>query len=192
MCFFFFQNTTELPKKLQYALRFPNKLRRSYGANWQTNMIFPIGSMNTPREKYSSTGGSPSYRDEGFLWIQNTIAEAILRNSNKAVKMPFIQMQRFPYPPYIEDSFLTAYGIFVAYLIFLSFIYPCVNIVRYIAVEKEKQLKEAMKIMGLPNWLHWLGWFIKAFIYMLVIITIITILLKVCITLMLINTIFFN
>ena len=33
--------------------------------------------------------------------------------------------------------------------ILLSFVYPCINIIKYITTEKEKQLKEAMKIMGL-------------------------------------------
>lgn len=61
----------------------------------------------------------------------------------------------------------------------VSFVYPCINTVRFIAMEKEKQLKEAMKIMGLPNWLHWTGWFIKTMAYMTTSITLIVILLKV-------------
>lgn len=35
------------------------------------------------------------------------------------------------------------------------------NTVRLVSIEKEKQLKEAMKIMGLSSWVHYLGWFIR-------------------------------
>lgn len=48
-----------------------------------------------------------------------------------------------------------------------------------ITVEKEKQLKEAMKIMGLPSWLHWSAWFTKIMAFKIITITIMVILLKV-------------
>lgn len=61
----------------------------------------------------------------------------------------------------------------------LSFVYPCINTVKFIAAEKERQLKESMKIMGLPNWLHWTGWFVRSIIFMTISITFIVILMKV-------------
>jgi ATP-binding cassette, subfamily A (ABC1), member 3 len=39
----------------------------------------------------------------------------------------------------------------VSIFLLLSFVYPCINIIKYITIEKEKQLKEAMKIMGLDG-----------------------------------------
>lgn len=33
-----------------------------------------------------------------------------------------------------------------------------------ITLEKEKQLKEVMKIMGLSNWLQWAAWFFESLI----------------------------
>lgn len=51
--------------------------------------------------------------------------------------------------------------------ILLSFVYPFINMVKFITTEKEKQLKESMKIMGLDSWLHWTAWFCKCFIYLL-------------------------
>lgn len=64
-------------------------------------------------------------------------------------------------------------------IIVLSFVYPCINTVKFIAAEKEKQLKEAMKIMGLSNWLHWTGWFLRSMTYMTISISLIVMLLKV-------------
>lgn len=40
-------------------------------------------------------------------------------------------------------------------------------------------LQEAMKIMGLPNWLHWTAWFIKTFMFVMISVILIVLLLKV-------------
>ena len=36
-----------------------------------------------------------------------------------------------------------------------------------IVYEKERRLKEVMKVMGLTNLVHWVAWFITAFIMMI-------------------------
>ena len=40
-------------------------------------------------------------------------------------------------------------------------------------------MKESMKMMGLPNWLHWTAWFVKSLAFIFVTILLITLLLKV-------------
>lgn len=40
-------------------------------------------------------------------------------------------------------------------------------------------LQEAMKIMGLPNWLHWTAWFIKTFMFVMISVILIVLLMKV-------------
>lgn len=50
----------------------------------------------------------------------------------------------------------------ISLMIMLSFVYPCVNTVKFITLEKENQLKEAMKIVGVPNWLQWCAWFARS------------------------------
>lgn len=54
------------------------------------------------------------------------------------------------------DILLQGLQTLVSLFILLSFVYPCINIVKYVTTEKEKQLKEAMKIMGLGKftWLN--------------------------------------
>ena len=47
-----------------------------------------------------------------------------------------------------------------------------------ITVEKEKQLKESMKIMGLPSWLHWTAWFTQIMLLLVLSITVAVLLLK--------------
>lgn len=61
----------------------------------------------------------------------------------------------------------------------LSFVYPCINTTKFIAVEKERQLKEAMKIMGLSNWIHWAGWFVRTMILFIITISLMVLVFKV-------------
>lgn len=88
-------------------------------------------------------------------------------------------VQRFPYPPFRSDFLLEYLESLVALTVLLSFIYPCINTVRAIATEKERQLKEAMQIMGMPSWLHWIGWFVRSMLYMMVSSSLMVMMLKV-------------
>ncbi|XP_031627171.1 ATP-binding cassette sub-family A member 3-like, partial [Contarinia nasturtii] len=184
-------NITELPKNLVYTLRFPSELRATIDANplvynWQTNLLYPIFSGGGPRGGISDSGGAPSYHSEGFLAIQNAIAQVYMQmnligsNGENGYELPDkIEMQRFPYPPYVHDVLLDGFEKATGIFIMLSFVYPIISTVRFIAVEKEKQLKEIMKIMGMPVWLHWTSWFVRTMIFMLISITFMVALLKI-------------
>lgn len=184
MTSFSFQNITEMPKQLFYSLRFPSELRslaKYIGPsilNWHTFVLFPMYATSGPRGRDDNDGGPPWYYREGFIPIQDAIARAFIKHKS-GNEMPDVLLQRLPYPPFNKDILLEGLKSLVSLVVLLSFIYPCINTVRFIAMEKEKQLKEAMKIMGLPNWLHWLGWFIKSMVFMMISITFIVILLKV-------------
>lgn len=67
-------------------------------------------------------------------------------------------------------------------IILIAFFYTCINTVKYITIEKERQLKEAMKIMGLSNWLHWTAWFVRCLILLLITISLITLLMTASLT----------
>lgn len=64
----------------------------------------------------------------------------------------------------------------------IAFFYSAINTVKYITVEKERQLKETMKIMGLSSWLHWAAWFVKCILLLAISISLITVLLCVDLT----------
>lgn len=175
-----------------YSLRFPSELRTPPPGlnqplifNWHTNLLYPLFSTGGPRQREDNDGGMLWYFREGFVPIQDAIARAFTEIKCSAVascdktELPDILMQRYPYPPYTFDVLLQGLETIVSFFILLSFIYPTINTVRFIAIEKERQLKEAMKIMGLPNWLHWTSWFLRTMIFMMVSITCIVALLKV-------------
>eukprot|EP00036_Acanthoecidae_sp_10tr_P009012 CAMPEP_0182928582 /NCGR_PEP_ID=MMETSP0105_2-20130417/15659_1 /TAXON_ID=81532 ORGANISM="Acanthoeca-like sp., Strain 10tr" /NCGR_SAMPLE_ID=MMETSP0105_2 /ASSEMBLY_ACC=CAM_ASM_000205 /LENGTH=1795 /DNA_ID=CAMNT_0025066587 /DNA_START=139 /DNA_END=5526 /DNA_ORIENTATION=- len=79
-------------------------------------------------------------------------------------KMLNVELQRFPYPQYTQDGFLYAIQFGLPLLLMLSYMYSALTITRNVVHEKERRLKESMKMMGLPNWAHWLAWFCTAFI----------------------------
>ena len=48
----------------------------------------------------------------------------------------------------------------------LAWIYTVSMTVKGIVYEKERRLKEVMKVMGLGNGVHWVAWFITSFVMM--------------------------
>lgn len=80
---------------------------------------------------------------------------------------PTIRMQRFPHPGWTDNRLLSTLEFFLAIVLWLSFITIPMCIVHEVNVEKETQVKEVMKIMGLPSWLHWASWFLKYLVLMI-------------------------
>uniref|UniRef100_A0A7M5XMD2 ABC transporter domain-containing protein n=1 Tax=Clytia hemisphaerica TaxID=252671 RepID=A0A7M5XMD2_9CNID len=79
-----------------------------------------------------------------------------------------IQLQRFPYPDGWRDNFIIVIQSSLPLLLMLSLVYSALVITKNVVHEKERKLKESMKMMGLSNWLHWAAWFIKCFVFLLI------------------------
>ncbi|CAG9761787.1 unnamed protein product [Ceutorhynchus assimilis] len=182
-------------KNINISIRFPGELRTGadiFGHNnWRTNLIYPVFQTSGPRTPESTSGAVPHYYQEGFLALQHMLSIFIILQQRRLnvseldglltsdFKLPFIKMRRYPYAAWQEDILLTPLKSFVSVIVMLSFVYTCINTVKAITTEKEKQLKESMKIMGLPNWLHWTAWFLKSFSYLMISIILMVVLLKV-------------
>ena len=198
------QNITDYPVDFSFALRFPSELRtvmNNLPLTWLTSKLFMPIDLTGPRNAEQQDGGVPvGYLREAFLPIQNAITMAYMKYVTGNNNLPSVDIQRYPYPEYIFDPLLEGLASIMSLIILLSFIYPCTNIVKvssdliffcthslrrmlfllqYITAEKEKQLKEVMKIMGLNNWIHWTAWFVKSFIMLFISAILITILMKV-------------
>uniref|UniRef100_A0A4W3HEL0 ATP binding cassette subfamily A member 3 n=1 Tax=Callorhinchus milii TaxID=7868 RepID=A0A4W3HEL0_CALMI len=173
-----------LPKQVKYHLRFkylprnaPSTQQSQFNPNrdtgWRTQFLFPFLPLPGPREPYFKDGGTPGYYREGFLTLQHVVDRAIIKyhaNSTSQRKLDSITVKllRFPYPPYTRDLFIVVIQKQLSLMVLLSFCYTALNIARAIVMEKEKKLKEYMKIMGLSSWLHWLAWFVKFFVLLLI------------------------
>lgn len=175
--------------KVEVTIRFPFVPKQKAGFNmqkidqftWQTARLFPMFQQPGPRTHHQLEGGPPNYHDEGFLYVHHHLGRsiALYHNSSLSGRLDQVRVnvQRFPYPPYENDKFLFALQFFFPLILMLSFIYPSVNLTKNIVLEKEQRLKEAMKMMGLQDWLHWTSWFVNSFFWSLISVAIITCLL---------------
>uniref|UniRef100_A0A8C0H865 ATP binding cassette subfamily A member 3 n=1 Tax=Chelonoidis abingdonii TaxID=106734 RepID=A0A8C0H865_CHEAB len=188
----FNQSKDPLPLQVNYQLRFkysPRNAPRSEqtGLNpnldrdWHTSYLFPLFQLPGPREAKFPDGGTPGYIREGFLAVQHAVDRAIMQyhantSATHLLEGFTVVVQRFPYPPYVNDLFLLAIQNQLPLLLMLSFTYTSLNIIRAVVHEKEKKLKEYMRMMGLSNWLHWSAWFLMFFLFLLVSIFFVTVL----------------
>uniref|UniRef100_A0A6P8HMV1 ATP-binding cassette sub-family A member 3-like isoform X2 n=1 Tax=Actinia tenebrosa TaxID=6105 RepID=A0A6P8HMV1_ACTTE len=175
----YFESTPE-QNNVVYKLRLNSRARNSktkikaFGSDpsnsWNTQLTFNSFQIPGPRNKNATHGGPPDYYDEGFLALQNAIDMAILRyrDKNSSAQSIAIKMQRFPYPAYIKDSFILVIQQTLPLFLILSLVFTALCIVRDIVHEKERKLKESMKMMGLAGWMHWLAWFAKYLLILLV------------------------
>ncbi|XP_070070594.1 phospholipid-transporting ATPase ABCA3 isoform X1 [Drosophila takahashii] len=157
------------PLNFNYSLRFPSELRTMEGPiieTWSTSRLYVSYDASGPRNREQNDGGVPvGYIREGFLPIQHalTMSWLTLAAGIKDNDLPQIHLQRFPYRAYNHDQLLNGLRQLLPFIILLSFIYPCSVVTKYVTAEKELQLKEIMKLIGVHNWLHWVAWFIKSY-----------------------------
>ncbi|XP_030876462.1 ATP-binding cassette sub-family A member 3-like [Leptonychotes weddellii] len=181
-----------LPLAVKYHLRFSDT-RRNYmwtqtgsfflkeTEGWHTTSLFPLFPNPGPREPASPDGGEPGYIREGFLAVQHAVDRAIMQyHANASTRQLFEKLtviaKRFPYPPFISDPFLVAIQYQLPLLLMLSFTYTSLTIIRAVVQEKERKLKEYMRMMGLSSWLHWSAWFLLFFFFLLVAVSCVTLL----------------
>uniref|UniRef100_A0A182MGR1 ABC transporter domain-containing protein n=1 Tax=Anopheles culicifacies TaxID=139723 RepID=A0A182MGR1_9DIPT len=179
-------NITSLPDRVDVAVRFPSEMRTTtlpgaqFWANWRTFLIFPQFQVYGARNINASDGGYPAnYYAEGFASIQNAISRAVLEmRSGRNNSLPHVHLRRFPYPAFYDDPLLRGLENLFPSIIMVAFFYSCINTVKFITLEKEKQLKESMKVMGLEGWIHWVAWFVRTLTLLTVSITLVTVLLS--------------
>lgn len=189
-----FNNSDDpLPLQVRYKLRFKYSPRNApFGEqtglnpnvdrNWHTRYLYPLFQLPGPRERTDKTGGNPGYQREGFLAVQHHVDRAIMyyhanETGRALLRNIDVSIQRFPFPPYVNDLFILAIQNQFPLLLMLSFTYTSLSIVRALVLEKERKLKEYMRIMGLKSWLHSTAWFIHFFFLLLVSVFFVTLLL---------------
>ncbi len=85
--------------------------------------------------------------------IQNVLDRELIRHfaGNPNLVLPSLNVHRYPFPEYTIDLLGLVLEFALPLIFMIAFLYSAINIIKYIAIEKELQLKEAMKIMGLPG-----------------------------------------
>lgn len=165
---------TSLPKTVLYDL---SVTRLQNSDRWRTASTYQF--FRTPWfRNEDADGGEPNYHDTGFLLLQYIVDRAIIDYHAPGNNLSTfdLKMQRMPYPPVVKDYLLPTLQSNLPLFLMLGFILSSLQTIKNILYEKERRLKEAMKLMGLSSTVYWLSWFFKAFLYLVIACAIYTIL----------------
>ncbi|KAK3103896.1 hypothetical protein FSP39_022745 [Pinctada imbricata] len=169
--------TTSLPDNVQYTLRVA---RKSGDDDWNTDDTYPFFQQPGYRDA-SAVGGEPYYYTTGFLGLQMVIDNAIINKQEGGTTYDgyTILMQKMAYIAHVSDGLIVVVQNWLPLFILLAFMITALQTTKSITYEKERRLKEAMKLMGMNTFVYWLIIFLKAFIFSLIAIFFFVILLKV-------------
>lgn len=170
--------TSGWPTSINYKLRVALREGTEDVDRWRTDRTFQFFSTFGYRNN-ETVGGQPYYYETGFLALQYQVDKAIIETLNASADLSTdydIMMQKMPYRPFLNDVLTTVLSQNLPLFLILSFILNALQISKGIAYEKEKKLKESMKMMGLSTPMYWISWFVKCLLYQLIVIIIITIL----------------
>ena len=99
------------------------------------------------------------YFEEGFLSLQLALNLGILLHLGGTWDSTSeIHMNRIPYPPYSLNTFNLFLNTLLPFVFVISMISLVLLVVKQLVLEKERRLKESMKMMGLRPWLHNVAW----------------------------------
>lgn len=169
---------TSLPADIVYDLRVS---RADPMDRWSTEFTYNFVQTTSPRN-LKADGGVPNYKRTGFLWLQYEVDKAII--TQKSGKNNFfddivIKIKKMPYPPYLKDPLLGAIQQNLPLFLMLGFILYVIQTTKNIVYEKERKLKESMKMMGLSPVVYWMSWFAISLIYLVIACFIFTLLLSI-------------
>ncbi|KAJ8306231.1 hypothetical protein KUTeg_016776 [Tegillarca granosa] len=146
-----------LPSHITYKIRMD--IDRVDTSKQVMDRLWTPGSRSKP-------GEDTKFLTYGFAYLQDIVDHAIIKLQTGVTDGLGIVLQQFPYPCYIQDNFMIGISMTLPLFLVLAWVWPVAMLSKNVVHEKEKRLKEIMKIMGLSNGVHWVAWFITSFIVM--------------------------
>ncbi len=98
--------------------------------------------------------------------------------AGQRISSPGVYLQQMPYPCYKFDYFAVALLFLLPLAMLFAWLFPVAMATRAVVREKERRLKEFMKMMGVSEGLLRLSWFLHSMMVLLISVAGITILLK--------------
>ncbi|XP_030852675.1 phospholipid-transporting ATPase ABCA1 [Strongylocentrotus purpuratus] len=149
--------STYIPPLLDYKIRMDSAFSES--TTKLTDQYWTPGPRKNIRDR--------KYFESGFIFIQDILEQAIIKvMTGKEDLGAGMYIKQFPYPCYINDLFVQSLSGVLPLFMIISWIFSVAMIIKGIVYEKERRLKEVMKVMGLSNGVHWLAWLIDSFLVM--------------------------
>ncbi|XP_055994396.1 ATP-binding cassette sub-family A member 13 [Sorex fumeus] len=97
-----------------------------------------------------------------FVPLQDMIERAIIWvQTGQEATEPGTQAQAIPYPCHTSDLFLNNVGIFFPLIMMLTWMVSVASMVRKLVYEREIQIEEYLKMMGVHPIMHFLAWFLE-------------------------------
>jgi len=152
----------------EYSLRY--NLSQQFGMK-------DLPDLNSPRIKPLSieyTDSFEAYAKSGFLVIQNVLDNMILKKELTSASFsgtPSIKAQiaSRTIEAHVQDDLVESLAGQIQIFFAIPLLLPYLRFINGIVSEKEKKIREGMKIMGLKNSAFYLSWFINYFIVFTVI-----------------------
>ncbi|CAF0791152.1 unnamed protein product [Brachionus calyciflorus] len=166
-----FENQEEngnLPKIVKYKIRMNASL--THDTFYTQDNSYYYGPSNCM--------GCNSYFMYGFIYLQDMVEKAIVEMKTNSTQDYGIIGQMTPFPCYINDKFINTIARNLPLFMIIPWIYTVSMLVKDIVYEKEKRLKEFMRVMSLSNGIHWISWFITSFLTIFVVMLLLCIIIK--------------
>ncbi|XDB49958.1 hypothetical protein AB1E18_003527 [Capra hircus] len=97
-----------------------------------------------------------------FVPLQDMIERAIISvQTGQEALEPATQAQAIPYPCHTSDLFLNNVGFFFPLIMMLTWMVSVASMVRKLVYEREIQLEEYMRMMGVHPAVHFLAWLLE-------------------------------
>lgn len=137
-----------------------------------TLRLNPMRYLVPPSQKYgagrdcrNTDGLSPyecpanSYFTSSFAVIQSLIDTALIQiTTNRSMTLPDVTLQLYPKAEFTSGGTFVLRSIVPLYMVF-AWAQFIVYMMMLVVEEKEKRIKEGMKMMGLRDSVYWLSWF---------------------------------
>ncbi|KAA0200667.1 ATP-binding cassette subfamily A (ABC1) member 3 [Fasciolopsis buskii] len=152
------------PGNFSYTIRLRNK------ENWFTHMLYPNFIQRRPRT-LNYDASPPNYYSTGFLAIQNSIDKAIIYHlCGKNPEVEFqLYLKRMPFPPYLSDFFVDVIQSKLSDVIVLGIFFPILHAVRLTLSEKQRGIKESLRMVGVSSFVYWSSWMITFLTLMIIV-----------------------
>ena len=126
----------------------------------QQNMPFQIDDAADPYVRAPNEDHFDRHTSQGFSYLQNWIANAILVEETGEEKA-YIDMGLILYPTaeYRTDDFGDVISGLLPFFLLLIYVLPVGKLIERMVSEKESRARESMKIMGMSDTAYYLSWF---------------------------------
>ncbi|XP_034550567.1 uncharacterized protein abca12 [Notolabrus celidotus] len=161
--------TSSLPPKVSYTIRM------------HMDNVMRTDRVRDPyftKDTHISASHTLRY-NRGFVYLQETIDRAIIATqTGQTVTEPAVQLQPFPYPCHHRDEYLEAISFVFPLMLMLAWVLFVADFVKKLVHERELRLHEYMKMMGVNPLSHFFAWFLHCATYLVLTISILTLVLK--------------